>query len=280
MNLFEQWEVAGGSVPGTRHIEKGINNQDAWSYYHDNDILVACVSDGCGSQPGSEVGSRLLTDWIVTDLSSWGKDIHKTAHNFSNIPFQYWEATISTINRRVKNMFHDYGKWGITLQVMEKMLATLVGVIISKELIEVFYCGDGLAIVGCEAFILHPNEGNRPDYLMYQFLDPESKVKIHSMPFDPKDINHILIGTDGAVDLMNSSDKFSPGAQERMGPISQFWERDIFFKNPDAVRRRLWAAQAAKKLIKWDSQEVIMQPGILSDDTTIISIRKKVAPKV
>jgi Protein phosphatase 2C len=54
------WEVVGGSVQGTSHIERGLPCQDAHQYRVSADnTLVIAVADGAGSAVRAEEGARL-----------------------------------------------------------------------------------------------------------------------------------------------------------------------------------------------------------------------------
>ena len=48
-----------------------------------------------------------------------------------------------------------------------------------------------------------------------------------------------------------------------VGPLSQFWADDAFYKNRDMVRRRLAVLNRGAG------------PGLLADDTTIVVVRRK-----
>lgn len=52
------WRSFGASVVGPGHIESGLPNQDAWAAFHHDWGDVIVVSDGLGSKPYSDFGSR------------------------------------------------------------------------------------------------------------------------------------------------------------------------------------------------------------------------------
>ena len=47
-----------------------------------------------------------------------------------------------------------------------------------------------------------------------------------------------------------------------------------YFKNPDAVRRKLTMLNREEVKPDWQRQELIKRSGVLSDDTTLIAIRR------
>ena len=89
------------------------------------------------------------------------------------------------------------------------------------------------------------------------------------------DLQSILIGTDGVKDFLESGDELLPGKNEKVGQISQFWQEDRYFKNSDLIRRRLLMSNREVRQPLWSNRTVKQQSGLLSDDTTIVSIRKK-----
>ncbi|MEM9543880.1 MAG: hypothetical protein AAGA60_30905, partial [Cyanobacteria bacterium P01_E01_bin.42] len=82
-------------------------------------------------------------------------------------------------------------------------------------------------------------------------------------------LESLLIGTDGVEDLMNAADRNLPGKSEKVGSISQFWQEDRYFKNPDILRRKLSLINR-EFYCSGQPKEV----GLLQDDTTLIAIRK------
>ena len=60
--------LAGGSVTGRLHVAAGRPNQDAWHWVATDAALVACVCDGCGSSPHSELGAQLGARLLASAL--------------------------------------------------------------------------------------------------------------------------------------------------------------------------------------------------------------------
>jgi hypothetical protein len=73
-------------------------------------------------------------------------------------------------------------------------------------------------------------------------------------------VQSILIGTDGVIDLIKAENRNLPRKLEKVGSLSQFWQSDRYFDNPDLVRRKLF-------LINHQAD------GLLPDDTTLITLR-------
>src|SRR5688500_2517928 len=57
--------AAAGSIVGRDHVRVHKNNQDGFAIAGHGEILVAAVTDGCGSSKFSEVGARLAAAWLA-----------------------------------------------------------------------------------------------------------------------------------------------------------------------------------------------------------------------
>ena len=75
------------------------------------------------------------------------------------------------------------------------------------------------------------------------------------------ELESLLIVSDGADDLLDL-------------PLSEFWTRDSFFANSDALRRRLAVLNREVVTADWQRQRIERSGGRLTDDTTVIAIRR------
>jgi hypothetical protein len=87
-----------------------------------------------------------------------------------------------------------------------------------------------------------------------------------------EELHSFLLGTDGVCDLMQSAESHMPGKTEKVGPLSQFWQEERFFCNPDMVRRRL--AGIARDVTTRSEAGIRKEAGLLTDDTTLIVGRR------
>src|SRR5690606_38642714 len=63
--------VFGASVIGPSHRVDGLRNQDAWAKARVGDYLVAVVSDGMGSRPNADAGSRAACKAVIEAMRVW-----------------------------------------------------------------------------------------------------------------------------------------------------------------------------------------------------------------
>ncbi len=282
---MEGFQVAGGTIPGTRHTKPGQpgwgNNQDAFQIVSGKNFLAAVVCDGCGdkenpySEVGARIGAELATLWIKKLLAT-------------NITFSITDQSVflrelknGVLNRligMVREMlivppFGEPFSKSFDEMIRKYFLFTLVGAVVTPEHSIIFSLGDGVYALNGETFPLEKYEKNAPPYIAYNLVHPHFG-KSGDLDFKvcairrTEEVESILIGTDGVLDFTQEADSLLPGREEKLGSLSQFWESDLYVKNPDAIRRRL--AQANREVVL-DNR---IKGGLLPDDTTIALIRR------
>lgn len=262
------FEIAGGSIAGRNQIKAGRNNQDAYDIFSDADCTLAVVCDGCGSSPHSEVGAKLGAKlWLTT--------LRQHLHKNSGIN---WEIIEQEILKQLESIAKTIAVSQTFVEIIHNyFLFTTVGVAITPAQTTIFSLGDGVIAVNENLTIIPDFPNNAPPYLAYKLLNPKAEFNIclhFEMP--TSDIQSILIGTDGVKDFLESAHKLLPGKTEKVGDIAQFWEQERYFNNPDLIRRRLLMTNREIIQPNWSTQSVKKELGLLSDDTTIVAIRKKI----
>lgn len=264
-NIFE---IAGGTVLGKEHLRLGKNNQDAFAFKVIDDYAIAAiVCDGCSAGAHSEVGAKLgasiAIESLFSNLAEWGIDGENACVGF------FWdrlrERILSKVSYAARSMDGEFKKI-----IGDYFLFTMVGALILPEATAIFSIGDGIISVNGKPIEIGPFPNNQPPYLAYNLLDQsltgfspdELRFTVHSVT-PTNEIQTVLIGTDGVMDL------------SRVFPLNQFWENDLYFKNSDAVRRRLSLINRQSMKIDWEKQEVEKEEGQLPDDTTLIVIRRR-----
>ncbi|MEP7127093.1 MAG: hypothetical protein ABJE95_39535, partial [Byssovorax sp.] len=165
--------------------------------------------------------------------------------------------------------------------VSEMFLFTVVGLAVAEDSAVIFAAGDGLFAVGGDVERLGPFPRNEPPYLGYGLLEedplgPSSPRILVHRAFATSQLDTVLLGTDGAADLLDLASRPLPGGEgESVGPLRRFWEEDTHFTNRDAVRRRL--ARINREIARpvWSEKRLAREPGLLEDDTTVVVIRRR-----
>ncbi|KYF76110.1 hypothetical protein BE11_30225 [Sorangium cellulosum] len=271
MGAGAAFEVAGGTVTGTDHLAAGRPNQDAYAFRIEGGCLAAVVCDGCGSGARSEVGAalgaRIVTEQVLGALRRGG-DIESP---------EAWEEVRRGALAPLRATAAGMG--GRLAEVVSTFfLFTVVGLAISGDRACVFSLGDGLIALGDDVLRLGPFPGNEPPYLGYGLLDrppggEAPRFTVHRA-FPASALRTALLGTDGAVDLLESSARQIPGGGGEVGPLSRFWEDDRYFRNPDAVRRRLALINRRVARPLWKEERMEREGGLLRDDTTLVVVRR------
>lgn len=263
-NLFQ---IATGSVIGREHQRLGKNNQDGHYFLSNENYTIALVCDGCGSGLHSEVGAKIGAKLIVETIAQHLKNGLENPNFWKDLclellsKIEVFVNILSTETDR-KELIYNY------------FLFTIIGVIITPQKTVIFASGDGVIFINGKQILIEKFENNAPPYFAYGLLNyPElSQFKIYQ-EIDTKDVKSILIGTDGLDDLILAETRNFPGKNEKVGAISQFWENDNYFKNPDLIRRKLNLINREVIKPNWTDQSLQKEVGLLSDDTTLIVIR-------
>lgn len=259
------FEIAGGTVTGQAHVAAGRNNQDAFSWERAADGFVAVVCDGCGSAPHSEVGAklgaRLVARAAVRRLASVGD------------PAELLEQARREVLGRLRLLATGLagGRPGskggepFARAVLDYLLFTVVGALVTPRWATAFSLGDGLAVLNGERFQLGPFPENEPPYLAYSLLSTGAGERTFQLlrQVPAEEARSLLLATDGAIDLEDRAARAADGGGAAGGPLWQFLAEDRFFTNPDMVRRRLTVLARSSR------------GGLLPDDTTIVVARRR-----
>ncbi|MDJ0570065.1 MAG: protein phosphatase 2C domain-containing protein [Pleurocapsa sp. MO_192.B19] len=269
------FELAVGSIQGREHLRLTKNNQDAYHTLSNEQFTIAVVCDGCSSglhsEVGAQIGARLLVDRLAKALSS------QSIQENQSIPRELLEQVHQDLLSEIKSSIEAMGgNWLQTLK--DYFLFTIIGVVITSTDLLVFSLGDGVIVINGRELDLGCWTNNAPPYLAYglscEVPRQDLLFQVHSLP-PLEEVESILIGTDGVRDLIKAAQQQLPGKQELVGSIDQFWRQDRYFTNPDQVRRRL--SLINREVTKFDSQkqQLDKQVGLLSDDTTLVVLRRR-----
>ena len=271
--MKNEFELVGGSVIGREHLRVGKNNQDAYGWNVTETGAIAVVCDGCGSGIHSEVGAKLGARMIVETLHRSLKDGLCLEHE------EFWQTIQQKLLNQLQQVAEQLGGERAKT-VRDYLLFTIVGVVITPAITSVFTLGDGVIAVNDQVMQLGPFANNAPPYLAYGLLkgNVSESLPIKALQVLPtKQVQSLLLGSDGVSDLMEVAKHPLPGRSDVVGDIAQFWQDERYFRNPDQVRRRLALINREVTILNPQAQQCLKQPGLLLDDTTLIVIRRKEA---
>jgi hypothetical protein len=284
--LTEEFELAAGTVTGKDHLHSRRPNQDAFHVLRRPGWLAAIVCDGCGDPncPHSGVGAQLGARWMTAALAAcWEQEAD---------PASLLERTrgrvLAVMERLARSMALEEAPSGARAApawarvVRDYLLFTVVGVVVTPAWTAFFSIGDGTLIVNGETIRLGPFPGNAPPYLAYSLLDsslvtvnPELlHFQIHRC-LPTSELDSFLIGSDGALEIDAKAEVRLPKRGQAAGPLSQFWDQDAYFANPEAVNRKLALMNTDSHAVDWEARRMQKFGGLLSDDTTLVAGRRK-----
>lgn len=281
------FQLSGGSVVGAMHIDKKINNQDSYYFLQDHELLVATVCDGCGSLPHAEVGAYIGSRVVTKTIWEQAKRILK--NDFPAYDDFIYDRFWRRVRREVLADLLQIAKMlnsDLKREIYRSLLFTCIGAVITSERYVFFHIGDGIFIINGKVIEIGPYPGNAPPYLAYGNLDVQdfdeyARGRVN-VGFDVNsfgktdDLEHFLIGSDGVPQLIQSKDKMHPGLKVQVGPVSQYWENDDYFRenDPKAISRKLASINTERVRVDWAEERIEKLHGLLTDDTTFIVGRR------
>jgi len=283
-------KITSGSVMGRSHIRLGINNQDACAYHVSEDGFVAVVCDGCGSgmfsEVGATVGSKIVANMLKDFARIYMLNSYHEPHLLTNIG-TFKERIVSElykIKTQLTSFISDIafrmGDDDFVKTITDHFLFTIVGAISAGPFGAIFSMGDGCYALNGTLVTIPSCENNSPPYLAYNVIPAYVKddvlseshdFKIHEV-FDIRELESLMLGTDGVLDIEVSSEKKIPGKNELVGSVSQFWANDLYIRNSAAITRRL--VQIGREHSRVKSGWLQSEKGHLSDDTTLVLVRQ------
>lgn len=252
-DLFDRFECASGSMIGRHHVLAGKNNQDAFRVVRQERYIIAVVCDGCGSGKHSEVGAKLGARIVIDAIADL------LNHDLAISDREFWKAVQTNLLQKLKDFVAISN--GDMEFVNDYLLFTIVGVLITPNETVTFSMGDGAIAVNGKLNQIPAYPDNAPPYLAYGLYRPDAVSFEIRDRLPTSEVESILIATDGIDDLI---------AVETIG---QFWQEDRYFKNPDALRRKLAMLNREETKPDWQRRELVKRSGALSDDTTIVVLR-------
>lgn len=282
------YEVTAGSIVGKHHVFNknllvGKPNQDGHAWMKHDDLLIAVVTDGCGSGSHSEVGARLAARYLLTTIEHIYRRMQRSMEQ-EHVPIastSFWERVrqdlLAYIHMLTEKLTPEEIPYAATLR--DYFLFTVVAAVVTPDDTVIASIGDGVFSVNGEVHRLGPFEHNKPPYPAYALVGSEFSNKPELLRFTvhpvvpTAQLQSLLIGSDGVNDLIAAETLCLPGKQEPVGPFSQWWSDDRYFLNTDSVRRRL--ALMNSQRTQWSAARQCFEtiPGLLPDDTTLIAVR-------
>lgn len=314
LRLTDQFCVAAGTIAGRRHVGSanllaGRNNQDAYACTAQADFLVFSVHDGCGSSAYSEFGAKLgaqITPWVIKEaLKRLGPEKIQTRQfwdlvreRFLHRLFQVASictgemaaySTILTQNAitcRDSSNESSTNEMDMTFEqfVRSHLLFTTLGAVITNSTTIVFGIGDGIFLVNDEIQEIGPFPDNAPDYLSSDLLSNTKRTFSIHAALNTKELNTLILGTDGMKDLIDSAGKCIPGKKRKVETLQKLLNNECLFCElkegyPGFESLTGWLRLLNSEVVKIGTAEdgssiISRDEGLLPDDTTLVALRR------
>jgi len=285
--MHSGYQLAGGSVTGAQHIRLNRNNQDELAWWTDGSYVLGVVADGCSAGARSEVGSRIGARAVMKHirsrlhLSGPGREVCPRVR-LRSLLRQADRALLSDLELAADLLGGDRRQ-----TVIDYLLFTLVGFVVTPQITCVFSVGDGVYGLNGAKTRLEPWRENEPAYPAYRLpgfgdigIDRRDACLQVRACVPTGEFSSLFVGTDGVSDLMEAEHSCEPGSQRPVGPLSQFWQEDRFFANQFALPRKL--ANINRNVVKRTRTRsgwtLVRQNGLLPDDTTLLVCRQAPVP--
>ncbi|MEW5739862.1 MAG: protein phosphatase 2C domain-containing protein [Myxococcota bacterium] len=217
--------LASASLIGREHVRTNRNNQDGHALSSRAGVVVGVVTDGCSSQPSSEVGAQLAARF----LANW---VAANPIPLADLPLRATEALCAWMYRTAWALNETPATFPELLQ--RYFLFTFLCAAQVRGESVVFGLGDGGVLVDEQVIRLDAGPDNAPPYAAYRLLSdrrPEPQVHFHGRA------SRVAVLTDGFDALL---------ARDPDRVKSLF--ADGLWRNAFTLQRRLNVLGEAEKL--------------------------------
>ncbi len=258
--------MAAGSVVGRAHRRLGRGNQDALALVATGGAAVAVVCDGCGSGARSEVGAALgarLWAAAIAERIGAGVDLEDDG---------LWCGAQDAVLVRLRELATAMGG-DLDATVREHFLFTTVIAAWTERQVAAAAIGDGVIAFDRDVDVLGPFADNQPPYVGYGIVG-DAQAFTRRLVRRADDVSAIAIATDGAAAFVDDGETLRDAGGEPIGSFAQFTADARWWRNPDALRRRLAVINREELGIDWARGAIDRRGAPLEDDTTIVVLRR------
>ena len=211
--------VCRASVAGHSHIKKGIANQDSFLCVRKRKYLLIVVSDGMGSKPYADVGSKKACKAVKTEIARFVKNKNNplsVSQLFANI-VETWKKLLQQRDA------HDCS-------------ATCLFVFATKSKIMTARLGDGMICLlgksGAESIALTDSKDETFSNVTQSLSDVIAADEFKYDFYDKSLFKGIVLSTDGISSDLESGMEL-PFAEDIFCNLKRmhFWRRNAFIRN-------------------------------------------------
>jgi hypothetical protein len=251
------YDLAVGSVAGSRHRRSGRPNQDAVSAVRTPHGLALAVCDGCGSSARSEIGAALGARlWTAAIAARLAEGDPLAAADFDRLA----AAVLARLVVVADTLGDDLAE-----VTREHLLFTSVCAAITETQVAVVAIGDGVVGLGDVVHVLGPFDDNQPPYLTEAWFGVTRTPAVWIRA--RHEIASLVLATDGAAPLASAA---TAGPNPTLAELAG---AGAIYRNRVALTRRLALLAEDHVEIDWEARRTVRRPALLDDDTTIVFAR-------
>jgi serine/threonine protein phosphatase PrpC len=202
------WTLNSATIIGRDHELSKKNRQDFVSSYCSDDVAIGVVCDGCGESKFSEVGASLIGTFVLNYFKLYTK--HKIPVDIKTSLESSFSDFMFSLQRSLLFFLVDQSTQERVDFIREFMLSTCLFCVFIDNKVILGHCGDGIIICNDEVTVI--NQAGSPHYIAYQSVPKEildknpTELKFFQIEIlDQKNLNKIIIGTDGIQPLIDKS---------------------------------------------------------------------------
>jgi hypothetical protein len=255
-SVGEAFMAYAGSFPGREHLRCARNNQDGWAVVTEDDVVVAVVTDGCGSGAHSEVGAQLGARFLAHRLPGLWR-AHRDQPGLDGLAALARRANAALADALGGALASVAGAPPPAELIAEVGLFTWLAAVVDEERWAIIGLGDGAFALDGEVTLLDAGPDNAPDYAAYRLVD-EGLLDGHVV----LDGQLFACGLTSALDsLVVASDGLHDLVRDDATRLTALALDDKVVRNPSLLHKRLRVATTVD--------------GLLGDDTTLAVIRRR-----
>lgn len=200
--MIHEVKLAYLSLPGRKHRDRGLPNEDACAAISGNGVSVICVSDGAGGSQYTyaEIGAKSIvktvSELMINHFDAFYQDVRENVVR---------SIIITAIQSELAILANENGIVGL-----EKLSATMMFCAVKDSRMICGHIGDGLiakvSVAGIAPLTLPQNGEDSTSTFFATFPDAQDYLRIIKTTTD--DAHAVVLMTDGLSDMVYNSSSF------------------------------------------------------------------------
>jgi hypothetical protein len=206
--MFREFRPVRLALQGFSHRLQLRECQDSHVAEQHEDFLLLLVADGVGSSKNSKIGSSAISNSLRRVITLGAREFVPLSKSMSARSFSL--KFVEWLNVAMKEeLLLCKAYLGDDSAAEQALAATLLGVIITKDVTLSFGCGDGVLVVNNRIQKVTSPEENKPDLPIYAVAAGakerpgglDGQLRLYQF-CSTLEVESIFLGTDGAMEII------------------------------------------------------------------------------